>query len=69
MFRKLTLLFFLFHSLGAGQEISNISIIEGNSEYLVPSYNFHGSIYISLSQLGQWLYVAHACFVAVDKNI
>ena len=55
MFRKLILLFFLFYSLGVGQEISNISIIEENNEYLVPSYNFQGSIYISLSQLGDVL--------------
>jgi hypothetical protein len=55
MFRKLILLFFLFYSLGAGQEISNISVIEESNEYLVPSYNFQGSIYISLSQLGDVL--------------
>jgi len=52
MFRKLILLFFLFYSLGAGQEISNISVVEGNNKYLISSYNFQGSIYISLSQLG-----------------
>ena len=55
MFRKLILLFFLFYSLGAGQEISNISVIEESREYLVQSYNYQGSIYISLSQLGDVL--------------
>ncbi len=55
MFRKLILLFLLFYSLGAGQEISNISVVEGNNKYLISSYNFQGSIYISLSQLGDVL--------------
>ncbi len=55
MFKKLILLFLLFYSLGAGQEIFNINVIEGSNIYLVPSYNFQGSIYISLSRLGDIL--------------
>ncbi|MFC2094439.1 stalk domain-containing protein [Bacteroidota bacterium] len=55
MIKKLILLFLLFYSLSTGQENSNISVIEGNKEYLVPSYNFQGSIFLSLSQLGDVL--------------
>jgi hypothetical protein len=37
------------------QELSNISVTYGNDEYLVTSYNFEGSIYISLQRIVELL--------------
>jgi hypothetical protein len=51
MIRAILLLIFLFYSLSFCQEITSISVQKNNDEYLLPSYNNDGSIYISLTDI------------------
>lgn len=51
MIKKTLFLIILLYSLTAGQQISNISISFENKDYLIPSYNFEGMVYISLAGL------------------
>jgi WD40-like Beta Propeller Repeat len=51
MIRAILPLFLLFHSLNICQEITTISVNKNNDEYLLPSYNSEGSIYISLTDI------------------
>ena len=45
----------LFYSVILCQEISNISVTKNANDYLLPSYNFEGSIYISLPAISDIL--------------
>ena len=51
MIRAILFLSLLFHSLNICQEITAISVNKNNDEYLLPSYNSEGSIYISLADV------------------
>ncbi|UCH64864.1 MAG: PD40 domain-containing protein [Ignavibacterium sp.] len=51
MIRAILLFFHLFTSLVLCQEITSISVNRNNNEYLLPSYNSDGSIYISLTDM------------------
>ena len=51
MVRAILLLFLIFYSLSFCQEITSISVQKNNDEYLLPSYNSDGSIYISLTDI------------------
>ena len=45
----------LFYSTNLCQEISNISVSKNSNDYLLKSYNYEGSIYISLPGIAEIL--------------
>jgi hypothetical protein len=48
---RLSLLFILLSSLLCAQQITNITLIEGENSRSVPSYNYQGTIYVSVKHL------------------
>lgn len=55
MIRIIIACLLIFYSISLSQEISNISVTKDTNEYLLQSYNFEGSIYISLPDLSEIL--------------
>jgi len=51
MIKTILLLLLFFNSLSVCQEISNISVTGRTTDNLLPSYNFDGSVYISLAKI------------------
>jgi hypothetical protein len=73
MIRAILLLFLLFSSLDFCQEITSISVNKNNNEYLLPSYNSDGSIYISLTDMldilgSSYLYDEDGRKITIDFN-
>ncbi len=54
---RISLLLFLISSLLFAQEISRISIVDGELSQSVPSYNYQGTIYLSLKHFAESLKV------------
>ena len=55
MIKTIFACFLLFYSVNLCQEISNISVTKSSSDYLLQSYNYEGSIYISLQGISKIL--------------
>jgi hypothetical protein len=52
---RIALLLIFFYSFLFAQEISRVTIIEGESSQTIPSYNYQGTIYVSLKHLTEVL--------------
>ena len=63
--RRLSLLLFFFSSFLCAQQITRITIVEGENSLSVPSYNYQGTIYVSLKHLAD---VIHLSSVVNDNG-
>ena len=62
---RISLLILLLSSLVFGQEITRITVVEGEISSSVPSYNYQGTIYLSIANLSQ---VAHSGYTASESG-
>jgi len=56
---RISLLVLLLSSLIFGQEITRITVVEGETSSSVPSYNYQGTIYLSVANLSEVVHAGH----------